>query len=153
MHIHVYLDLNTFNNHVLAPTRPSIIMSKISTSVTMNKSVNGTLSIQYSHCLEESFSLPRFIYLCMLMLCYRLILYRESTVALQHNKTYSKQIHASQSHEMYREAIILNVFYNDIHVVINIYSKQCDIDISINKLSLEAYVLDKYVLRYGKNNL
>jgi len=74
MHIHVYMDLNTFNNHVLAPTRPSLITSKISTSVTMNKSVNGTLSIKYSHCLEESFSVLLLIYLSIhILLCYRLI--------------------------------------------------------------------------------
>jgi len=32
------------------------------------------------------------------------------------------------------------------------YKIQCDIDISINELRLEADVLAKYVLHYGNNN-
>ena len=52
---------------------------------------------------------------------------------------YSKQIHDTQIHDTYREAILLNVFYKNIHSY-NIYSKQCDIDIIINELSW----LDKY---------
>ena len=48
---------------------------------------------------------------------------------------YSKQIHDTQSYEFYRETLILNVFYKDIHCY-NIYSMQCDLDIIINELRL-----------------
>ena len=50
---------------------------------------------------------------------------------------YSKQIYDTHRSEIYREAIILNVFYKNIHSY-NIYSKQYDIDIIINELSFEA---------------
>ena len=56
---------------------------------------------------------------------------------------YSKQIHDTHRHDMYREAIILNVFYKNIHSN-NIYSKQCDIDI-INELSLVALYIYIYM--------
>ena len=53
---------------------------------------------------------------------------------------YSKQIYDTHRSEIYREAIILNVFYKNIHIytTCNIYSKQYDIDIIINELSFEA---------------
>ena len=65
------------------------------------------------------------------------------------NTHYSKQIHNTQIQEIYKEAIKLNVVYTNIHSY-NIYSNQCNIDIIINELSLEAlykciYVFDKYV--------
>jgi len=49
---------------------------------------------------------------------------------------------------MYREAIILNVFYKNIHNY-NIYSKQCDIDI-INELSLVALYIYIYICVFVK---
>jgi len=49
------MELNTFNNHVLAPTRPL---------VAMNKSVNGTLSITYCHC-SEGVSVCYFQFTCV----------------------------------------------------------------------------------------